>query len=358
MEIMKTVKLVHPIKIILTLFIILVAVAALVIGCGGGKTTSTPNSSGTWELTGSLFAHDPTVIKAGSIWYLFYTGPGVQLKTSADGLAWSNPSKVIPDVQSWWLTYAPAMDTNNIWAPDIFYYNGTYWLYYAVSEYGKRNSAIGLATCTNPALGNWVDQGVVVYSSASDTVNKYNCIDPNVFEDVNGGMWLSFGSYGTGIYMVQLDKTTMKPAKTKPGDDPTLTHLTYRPKVLSNDSNGSPQAIECPSLIYHNGYYYLFVSFDGCCNGSNSTYKIAYGRATSMGGPYLDQSGRSMLDSGGTIFDQDDGRWIPGGQFIYKDGSQWLCVHHAYDKNNGGIATLRIKNLYFDADGWPTYTKP
>ena len=341
------------VKMILVSVMVSVVISISLIGCG---SDSTPADTG-WPLTGNLFAHDPTIIKAGSTWYLFYTGNGVQMKTSPDGRNWSNPSRVFPGELSWWSEYANYDRNNSCWAPDIFFYNNKYWLYYSVSVFGKRSSVIGLASCTDLVTGKWVDEGAVIYSIEGDPVNKYNCIDPNVVEDQDGNLWLSFGSWGSGIYAVQLNKTTMKPAAAKPADDPTLTQLAYRPSVVTSvDPNGTKQAMECPSIIYHNGYYYLFVSFDICCQGSNSTYKIAYGRSTSVTGPYIDKTGRAMTNSGGTILDQDDGRWIPGGQFMYKNGSQWLCVHHAYDKKNGGIATLRIKNLYFDSQGWPTYT--
>ncbi|HYH02400.1 MAG TPA: family 43 glycosylhydrolase [Bacillota bacterium] len=195
----------------------------------------------------------------------------------------------------------------------------------------------------------WVDKGKVIHSSVSGTV--YNCIDPNFVEDHESNIWLTFGSWSNGIYIIKLDKNTMMPAS-----GATPIHIAKRSKVLANDPDGVTGAIEAPSIIYRNGYYYLFVSFDTCCAGSSSKYKIAYGRSASITGPYVDRDGIMMTSGGGTILDKDDGQYIPGGQFIYNDNGQFLCVHHAYNKSNNGFAQLRIKNLYFDAEGWPTYT--
>ncbi len=53
--------------------------------------------------------------------------------------------------------------------------------------------------------------------------------------------------------------------------------------------------IEAPSIVYNNGWYYLFASIDKCCQGVNSMYKIIYGRSRSITGPYLDKAGKGLL---------------------------------------------------------------
>ena len=95
------------------------------------------------------------------------------------------------------------------WAPDLLYFNGEYHLYYAVSTLGKQVSAIGLVT--NPTLDpirpsyKWTDQGPVI---ASTNGSPYNTIDPCLYRDNSGNLWMAFGSYWSGIYLVQLDPTT------------------------------------------------------------------------------------------------------------------------------------------------------
>lgn len=112
-------------------------------------------------------------------------------------------------------------------------------------------------------------------------------------------------------------------------------------------------AIEAPSITYRNGYYYLFASIDNCCQGVNSTYKIIYGRSKTITGPYLDKNGTSMTSNGGTILDSGNAIWKgPGGQDIYNGNT---IARHAYDANENGAPKLLINDLYWDAEGWPTY---
>lgn len=294
-----------------------------------------PAQAAFWGLSGDLFSHDPTIIKEGSLWWSPYTGQGIQMKYSSDGYTWHNGVQVFASELSWWKTYAPNMTTNDVWAPDLTYYNGTYYMFYSVSEFGKNNSAIGLVTCTSIAKGDWVDRGVII-SSKSGT-DSYNAIDPNLTIDANGKPWLVFGSWFDGIHVVRLNSSTWKPSGT-------VYTIAYK-------SGG----IEGASMIYKDGYYYLFCSYGVCCNGVNSTYKIGYGRSTSITGGFVDQSGVSMTSGGVTYLDTGNTQWVgPGGQDVYKNGSNYLLVRHAYDATNNGMATLLISDLYF-TNGWPTY---
>jgi arabinan endo-1,5-alpha-L-arabinosidase len=173
-------------------------------------------------------------------------------------------------------------------APDISFFNGKYHLYYAVSTLGHNDSVIALATNTTldpTAPGyRWVDQGKVVRSlPASD----FNAIDPDVVQDAAGTPRLVFGSYWSGIQMVQLQWPS---GKRSPSPD--RLHLADRKLPLN--------AIEGAAMIGHNGWYYLFTSWDRCCMGLQSTYRIVVGRSRSITGPYVDRTGRSLMDGGGT----------------------------------------------------------
>lgn len=284
-----------------------------------------------WPLTGNLSVHDPGIIKTNDAYYIYGTGIGIEVKKSQDGLNWSTIGRVFNSYPSWAHSAVPRHESN-IWAPDVEYFNGKYYLYYSVSAFGKNTSAIGLATSTNLPFG-WSDQGLVIRSSSSD---NYNCIDPNLVIDASGNPWLAFGSFWDGIKIVELNPSTMKPG---PGAHP-----------IGIASRGGG-AIEAADIIYHNGYYYLFASIDKCCSGANSTYKIIFGRSNNITGPYLDKNGNRLMNGGGTIFDAGNDRWKgPGGQSLI--GSQAIA-HHAYDAANNGAATLMIKTLHWDSGGWP-----
>jgi arabinan endo-1,5-alpha-L-arabinosidase len=154
--------------------------------------------------------------------------------------------------------------------------------------------------------------------------------------DASGGLWLAFGSFWSGLKLVALDSNTMKPAY---GAE--MHSIATRPNT----------AIEAAYIIYKDGYYYLFASIDHCCRGVNSDYKIIYGRSRNITGTYYDKNGVSLMDGGGSLFDAGTDRWRgPGGQSVH--GTEAMA-YHAYDAWNNGAPTLLIRNLYWDAAGWP-----
>ena len=292
-----------------------------------------------WPLTGALNAHDPSLIKEGGTWWCFTTGAGLRVKTSPDGLNWTQATPLFSAELPWWRKYAPAMRPLDVWAPDVQEFGGRIWCYYSVSEFGRNNSAIGLKSCTSLAAGDWRDDGLVINSRSGQ--DAYNAIDPFLTTDAAGKPWLAFGSWFDGIQLVALDPATMKPAGAI--------------RCIARRENG----IEGPNLVYANGYYYLFISIDKCCAGVKSTYKISCGRSAKITGPYVDKAGVSLLGGGGTVLEVGGERWKgPGGQDVYQNGGAWLIARHAYDAQNNGRPALRVSDLFWDADRWPTFTQP
>jgi arabinan endo-1,5-alpha-L-arabinosidase len=112
--------------------------------------------------------------------------------------------------------------------------------------------------------------------------------------------------------------------------------------------------VQAAAFAFRNGYFYLFVSFDACCLGAASTHKLMVGRAPAVDGPYLDRTGRLLLEGGGTLVLEGDARWRgPGSNDILTNGDQSHNVYHAYDAENAGRPTLRIATLSWDEAGWP-----
>jgi arabinan endo-1,5-alpha-L-arabinosidase len=293
-------------------------------------------------LLGNINVHDPSaIIKEGNTYHVFYTGNLIPHKTSQDRITWTEAGSAISN-PGWFKTYVPNNNGNDVWAPDISFRSGKYWLYYAVSSFGSNTSAIGLATSATLNPAQWTDQGMVIRSVSN---NNYNCIDPNVFRDSDGTAWLVFGSFWSGIKLMQLDSLTGKPSTSAPA----LTSLAAR--------SGGTTAIEAPFIFKHGTYYYLFVSWDVCCQGVNSTYNIRFGRSTAIKGPYSDQSGAAMAAGGGTLLWSGDTRWKgPGGQSIFSDHDTVFLDCHSYDANAGGQSKLIIRPLYWTSNGWPTLT--
>jgi len=132
--------------------------------------------------------------------------------------------------------------------------------------------------------------------------------------------------------------------------DTTLYSLAGRPRTKE-----TPGAIEAPTIFRKNGYYYLFVSFDFCCRGPNSTYNVRVGRSRRVTGPYTDRDSKLMMEGGGTIVVTGGNRWRgPGHCAILQDKDGEKLVYHAYDADARGTPTLRIASLVWDASGWPT----
>jgi arabinan endo-1,5-alpha-L-arabinosidase len=183
---------------------------------------------------------------------------------------------------------------------------------------------------------------MIIQSQPSD---NWNAIDPSVTFDANGVPWLAFGSFWDGIKMRRIDANTGKLAT----EDTTLYGLASR----------GGGAIEAPAITYHDGYYYLFVSFDFCCRGVQSTYKIMVGRARSITGPYVDREGTSMSLGGGSLVVAGDDRYAgSGGESVFLDGGAARLVYHAYDKLLNGMPQLQIRDLIWSNDGWPAVRQP
>ncbi len=288
--------------------------------------------------------HDPVMAKEGDTYYVFSTGARIIVICSKDMVEWEWCYRVFDRAPNWVEQAVPgAID---LWAPDISYFNDRWQIYYSGSTFGSSRSVIGLATNTtldpnSPAYA-WVDEGLVIESTGAE---DWNAIDPNFVVDENGDPWLAFGSYWSGLKLIRLDPVTGKPST----DDPTIYAIAQRP---ANAPGGT--AIEAAFIVHHNGDYYLFASFDQCCQGVQSTYNVRVGRAETITGPYLDRDGVPMLEGGGTrILDAYD-RWQgPGHNGIFREGDTLWFVYHAYDARQAGISKLRIESLSWDEEGWP-----
>lgn len=289
--------------------------------------------------------HDPsTIVKCKDEYWIFYTGRGVPSYHSKDLTNWERGPRVFTNAPAWVAETVPGNRWMNYWAPDVIHLGDRYLLYYSASTFGRNKSAIGLATTptldpNDPKFG-WNDQGVVVQSERGD---NFNTIDPAVTQDTDGSLWLAFGSYWSGIKLIQLDPKT---GKRIAADSP----------VYSLAHNDSIEA----SFIYHHGdQYYLFVNWGRCCRGTNSTYEIRVGRSPKITGPYLDRDGKDLVVGGGTAFLATHAPFFGPGHagILADDGHEWFSCHF-YDGTRRGASALAILPLHWSADGWPELHVP
>ena len=289
----------------------------------------------TLTLTGDLGTHDPSLILANGVYYLFATGNGIATKTSTTLLDWKGTPDVFSSIPSW--VAGKISGVTNVWAPDISFFGRKYHLYYAVSSFGSNKSCIGHATRDSLSAGAWADHGSVICSNVG-TTDDWNAIDPNVIVDDTGTPWLDFGSFWSGIKLIQLDADGNRVGTQVRG-------------IASHSS------IEGPFIVHQCGYYYLFVSFGACC-GNPYDYNVRVGRSKTVTGPYVDKAGTDMMNSGGTQVVQGNSTWTaPGHNAVLVTSKGAYNVYHALNASHAN-PTLRISELVLDAQGWPVSAGP
>jgi arabinan endo-1,5-alpha-L-arabinosidase len=214
----------------------------------------------------------------------------------------------------------------NLWAPDIRYMNGKYYMYYVVTQTTvtpeRNDNAIGVATAPTPT-GPWTDSGAPVVGprrGAGERDDFKWTFDPSEFTDTDGTRYLYYGSYYGGIFVTKLSEDG-----TRAVGEPTMVAIDNR--------------YEGAYVIKRNGYYYLFGSSANCCAGPTTGYSVYVGRSSSPRGPFLDREGESMTESrvGGTLVVTPNGnKWIgTGHNAVVTDlaGQDWLA-YHAIDRSD------------------------
>jgi arabinan endo-1,5-alpha-L-arabinosidase len=304
----------------------------------------------------SISVHDPVMIRQDSVYYVFCTGNGISMFSSPDMVNWKTEKPLFSSAPAWVTRELPRF-RNSMWAPDVSFYNGYYYIFYSVSAFGRNTSCIGLARNktlhTDSPDYQWIDLGSIVQSIPGR--DNWNAIDPNLVIDDTGTPWLDFGSFWGGIKLVKL-KDDLSAIATEPQEWYTIARRLRDP--YTDDRNAGDAQIEAPFIFKKGSFYYLFVSWDKCCSGINSTYKIAVGRSQKISGPYLDRESNDMAKGGGTIVVRGDPDYPGVGHqaAVTFDGTDYL-LYHGYDAHDNGRSKLIIRLLQWDADGWPVLTR-
>lgn len=283
--------------------------------------------------------HDPsTVAKCDDKYYVFGTGRGIPILTSTNGFDWQRAGRVFDRIPDSVKAYVPHNDGVDVWAPDVIRLNGQFYLYYSVSTWGERPSAVGLMTnpTLNPQAPNyrWTDCGMVVHSTEHQAVNA---IDPGVMLAPDGRLWLCYGSYLGNIELIELNpRSGLRMAAESPV------------AIIASHS-------EAADLIHHDGYYYLFVNHGTCCAGVNSTYHIRVGRSKNVTGPYLDRHGEDLVLGAGSLFLASAGSQIGPGHFglLVEGGVEKFSIHYEGELGSHRRSFLAIRPLLWTNDGWP-----
>ncbi len=286
---------------------------------------------------------DPSVIRSlapgDTAWYMYCTsdplgdwdrGPGggfryryLPVLRSTDLVHWTYVGDAVSSPPSW------AESAANLWAPEIRYADGIYFLYYAVTDVRRSvsgeflcgsDSAIGVATSTQPE-GPFVHAGspVVGPRRAGPGCDFLTTIDPEVTEDGAGQAWIYYGGFRGGIEVRTLSANGLS-------SEPSSAVLV-----------AAPERFEAPEVVQRDGRYTLFLSASTCCAGPASGYSVVAGQSASPAGPFLDRDA-APLDAaragGENVLAGNGNRWIgPGHNTVLQDlAGQWWTIYHAIDE--------------------------
>ena len=309
------------------------------------------------KAANQVIIHDPVVAKEGKTYYLFSTSPGINLFSSTNLKDWHKEGPVLEE-PAMARQVAPEF-AGHLWAPDIQFHNGQYYLYYSASAFGKNTSGIGVSVnkTLNPKSPDyqWKELGTVLQSIPNR--DDWNAIDSHIIKDENGTGWMTFGSFWGGIKMFKLN-----PEWTRPAEPQEWYELAERSRIKFLDpaqkkaSNEPPigGSVEGPFIFKKGDYYYLFVSFDFCCKGKDSTYNMRVGRSKNVTGPYVDKDNVDMRKGGGSLLLAGNQDWPGlGHNSVYTfDGKDYLFFH-AYDASDKFEPKLKVLEIKWDDKQWP-----
>lgn len=342
----------------------ILACASLLFGMAllipkGAEANAQPTPDQKPFVVDTPWVHDPVMAYEDGTYYIYCTGHDIGMMTSKDRKSWTvHPKGVLREVPAWTHDSVPSPEfQHHIWAPDVFKYKNKWYMAYSCSTFGKNTSAIGLLSNTSLAnVDGWEDEGCLVASKRNR--DNWNAIDPNFVVDEKGRPWLTWGSFWDGIQLIQLDSKTLH---VKKGAKPQTIARRYSRNeinILPNPTSDEAgrNSIEAPFIMKHDGYYYLFVSWDYCCQGMKSTYRVAVGRSKKLAGPYIDHTGKRMLDGGGKLLIEGDKVEYEaiGHCAAYHIDGEDVYISHGYYIPKEGAPILVQRRIVWDKEGWPT----
>lgn len=335
--------------------------------------------------------HDPSIVKSGDTWYVF--GSHLAAAKSTDLMNWQQVSSGVSATNPLFLNGSANVFTelaetfswaqsNTLWAADVRQLaDGKFYMYYNACKGDSPRSALGIAVADR-IEGPYVDKGIILRSgmwgqashdgSIYDAMKHPNAVDPHVFPDNAGRLWMIYGSYSGGIFIMQMNPTNGMPL---PGQG-------YGKRLMG----GNHSRIEGAFVMYSpaTSYYYMFTSFGGL--DANGGYNMRVARSLNPDGPYLDAQGNDMANvrsnpskplfddasiapygvklMGNFLFERklgEPGTGIgtgyvsPGHNSAYYDAAtgKHFLVFHARFPERGEQHEVRVHQMFMNADGWP-----
>lgn len=283
-------------------------------------------------------AADPTVIRTEDGFYLYATQTDkywVPIYFSKDLVNWEFKRTAFRNA-----TKPQIPGGGAFWAPEIRHINGKYVLYFSWAKWGDGDASYTAVATSDSPLGDFVNSKELLTKEDFGS----NCIDQFYYEEDNK-KYMFVGSFN-GIYVTELTDDGLSVKRNENGT-PTL-----KKQVCG-------KAFEGTNIYKKNGYYYLFASINNCCDGERSRYKVVVGRSQDLLGPYLDKSGKDMINNAWKLVLEGDGQKFfgPGhNSIIVQDdaGTDWM-IYHSYVKENGEVGGRlgMLDRVLWTEDGWP-----
>ena len=363
----------------------------------------------THSVTSGASVHDPSILKVDDTYYIY--GSHMSAASCTDLLTWrftangyraANPIYgQIYDVYDEAFAYSGAPTSKiptddagrggeHVWAPDVIYNEamGKYVMYYCTtSTWDASNLCYGVSDTPD---GRFEWKGALIYSGFDkDTIydtdildyvdedyalKTYlkgskgyrfedwpNAIDPTVFYDENGKLWMVYGSWSGGIFLLELDEATGKVIH--PEADPDNGVDAYFGKRLVG---GGHESMEAPYILWDegSGYYYLFVSY-GALNRDGG-YQIRVFRSENPDGEYVDMNDKNLGSglnnaffglklSGNYMLPSLPNAYMATGHnsaFVDDDGKKYIVYHTRFDSGTE-MHSPRVHQYLANAEGWP-----
>lgn len=362
----------------------------------------------TTSITAGASVHDPSILQVDGTYYIF--GSHMTAASSTDLRTWTSIGNgYTPKNPTYGLIYEDdiaafdyagdgdsLIETDDggchVWAPDVIYNEaqGLYYMYGCTSSTWNASN-LYYATSENPE-GPYEWQDTLIYSGftsetlqATDVLDYVsedyalenyvtigdgynyedypNAIDPTVFYDEDGRMWMVYGSWSGGIFLLEIDESTGEVIH--PEADPENNVDVYFGKRLIG---GGHKSIEGPYILYDeaSGYYYLFVSY-GALNRDGG-YQIRVFRSETVDGEYVDMNGQyPTADNGNhayTGLKLSGNYYLPSLNMAYmatghnsafvdsNDGKMYIVYHTRFD-NGSENHEPRVHQFFLNEEGWP-----
>lgn len=381
-----------------------------IVGCGAVEPENydfSVNMKGitTGMVSSGVSVHDPSILRVDDTYYIYGSHMAaakcddlLSWKRVADGYSADNPVfGQIYSVRAEAFAYAgdrisviPTDDGGtHVWAPDVVYNkaNGLYYMYYCTtSTWNASNLCYGVSESPE---GPFEWKGALIYSGFTmDNIDKTNvldyvsedharrnyiyggnynfedfpnAIDPSVFYDADGRMWMVYGSWSGGIFLIEIDEKTGECIH--PEADPENNVDPYFGKKLLG---GSHKSIEGPYILYDNasGYYYLFISYGSLV--STGGYQIRVFRSETVDGEYVDMNGKTPFENVNHAYFglKLSGNYrLPSLPKAYMatghnsalrdaDGKLYVVYHTRFEKS-GEFHSPRVHQFLVNQEGWP-----